>query len=102
MGERNERSMFLTPTNKNEVICTVHSCGNKTSADCKGITMSLIKNVIECISEPVNHICNLSFKHGDYPHKMKIAKVILYLNLVRNIYLPTTDRSHFSHSSLKY
>ena len=78
--------MFLTPNNKNEIIRTVHSCGTKTSAD--SITMSLVKNVIECISQPVIHICNLSIKHGFFPHKMNIAQVILYLNLVRNIYLP--------------
>ena len=48
--------MFLTSANKNEVIRTVHSCGNKTSADCNGIMMSLVKNVIECISKPVTHM----------------------------------------------
>ena len=50
LGKRNERSMFLTPTDKEEITPTVNSCGNKYSADCDGITMSLLKNVIECIS----------------------------------------------------
>ena len=69
LGKRNERSMFLTPTDKEEVIRSVDSCGNKYSADCDGI-----KNVIECISEPL--ICNMSFKCSVFPHKMKTAKVI--------------------------
>ena len=69
MGEQNKCSMFLTPANKNEVIRTVHSCGNKTSGDCNGITMSLVENVIECISEPVTHACNLSFKHSVFEIK---------------------------------
>ena len=38
--------------------------------------MSLVKNLIECISEPVIHICNLSLKHGVFPHTRKIAKAI--------------------------
>ena len=69
MGKRNERSMFLTPTDKEEVIRTVNSCGNKYSADCNDIMTSLVKNVIECISEPMTHICNLPFKLGVFPLK---------------------------------
>ena len=68
--------MFLTPTDKEEVIRTINSCGNKSLTDCKGVTTKIVKNVIKCISESVTHICNLPFKYGVFPHKMKIAKIL--------------------------
>ena len=90
MGKLNEHSMFLTPTDKEEVICTVNSCGNKYLTDCDDITMSLVKNVIEHISEPMTHIqvCNLSFKCGVFPHKMKTAKLIpLYKSGEKHLFI---------------
>ena len=66
---------------KEEVIHTVNSCGNKSSTDCNGITMKLLKNMIKCISEPVTHICNLSFKYGIFPQKMKI---VIKLSLIKS------------------
>ena len=68
--------MFLTPTDKEEVICTVNSCGNKSLTYCNGVTTKLVKNGIKYISEPVTHICNVSFKYGVFPHKKKIAKIL--------------------------
>ncbi len=38
--------------------------------------MTVIKRVIEGISKPLTYICNLSFKTGIFPNKMKIAKVL--------------------------
>ena len=93
--------LFLAPTDKVEVIRTVNSCGNKYLADCGSIMMSLVKNVIECISEPMTHICNLSFKCGIFPHKMKTA-IVLPLYKSGKKHLPTTGQFHFYHSSLKY
>lgn len=46
------------------------------STDWNDIDMSNVKNVIEEIAEPLTFICNLSFKTGTFPQKMKIAKVI--------------------------
>ena len=73
-GKCNKHSMFLTPTDKEEVIRMVNSFRNKSLTDCNGVMMKLVKNVIKCISEPVTRICNLSFKYGVFPHKMKIAQ----------------------------
>jgi len=46
------------------------------SVDRNGIDMTLIKQVIGTIVEPLTYICNLSFKLGCFPSKMKMAKVI--------------------------
>lgn len=37
--------------------------------------MSVVKN-IECVVEPLTHICNPSLQTGIFPSKMKTAKVI--------------------------
>ena len=78
MGKRYEHYMFLTPTNTEEVT-PVNSCVNKYLTDCDGIKMSLVKNAIECISEPMTCIYNLSFKCGVFPHKMKTANKVIPL-----------------------
>ena len=49
--------------------------------------MSLVKLVIEGISKPLTHICNLSFQTGSFPNQMKIAKVIpLYKNGSKHLF----------------
>lgn len=74
--ELNSKSMFLTPTDENEVLETIRKCNNKTSQDVDGIDMKTIRNVAEVIVRPFTYICNLSFQSAQFPSKMKIAKVI--------------------------
>ena len=38
--------------------------------------MSPVKETIDLLAAPWSHICNLSFKHGDFPDKLKIAKIL--------------------------
>lgn len=68
--------MFLTPVEEKEVLDTVNKCNNKTSKDFNDLDMKTIKKVAEAIIKPFTYICNLSFKSGQFPAKMKIAKVI--------------------------
>uniref|UniRef100_A0A3Q3KL62 Reverse transcriptase domain-containing protein n=1 Tax=Monopterus albus TaxID=43700 RepID=A0A3Q3KL62_MONAL len=74
--ERNMSSMFLKPIAEEEIIEIVNKCGNKTSSDSDGITMTTVKWVIEGICKPLTHIFNMSFRLGQFPNNMKIAKVI--------------------------
>lgn len=74
--ERNSLSFFLSATNEQEVTNIVWKCKSKSSTDCHGISMTLIKKVILNIVKPLTYICNLSFQTGCFPSKMKIAKVI--------------------------
>uniref|UniRef100_A0A3Q3JDA1 Reverse transcriptase domain-containing protein n=1 Tax=Monopterus albus TaxID=43700 RepID=A0A3Q3JDA1_MONAL len=74
--ERNMSSMFLKPIAEKEIIEIVNKCGNKTSSDSDGITMTTVKWVIEGICKPLTHIFNMSFRLGQFPNNMKIAKVI--------------------------
>uniref|UniRef100_A0A3Q3LLQ2 Reverse transcriptase domain-containing protein n=1 Tax=Labrus bergylta TaxID=56723 RepID=A0A3Q3LLQ2_9LABR len=84
----NPKSMFLTAVEESEIIEIVYKCKNKTSTDYNDIDMRIVKQVIHGIAKPLTHICNLSFKTGKFPRKMKIAKVIpLY---------KTGDKHHFT------
>lgn len=68
--------MFLIAVSEKEIIDIVKKCKNKMSTDCDDIDITVVKRVIEGISQPLSFICNLSFQTGKFPHKMKIAKVI--------------------------
>ena len=72
----NLTSMFLTAVDEAEVIEVVQNCENKTSTDCDGIDMTVLKKVIDGISKPLAYIVNSSFQTGIFPDRMKIAKVI--------------------------
>lgn len=74
--ETNPKSMFLTPTDENELLKIIKACSNKTSQDHNGIDMRTVKYVGEAITKPLTHICNLSFQSGKFPSEMKIAKVL--------------------------
>uniref|UniRef100_A0A8C6WF21 Reverse transcriptase domain-containing protein n=1 Tax=Neogobius melanostomus TaxID=47308 RepID=A0A8C6WF21_9GOBI len=72
----NAHSFFLKATNENEVIKIVKAFKNKKSTDWNDFDMTMIKKVIQNISVPLTHICNLSFSTGEFPNHMKIAKVV--------------------------
>ena len=76
MQNRNENCMFLTPVDEVEVSRVVASCKNKLSTDANELSMYIIKRIIATIVTPITHICNLSFKNGVFPDKMKTAKII--------------------------
>ena len=90
--DRNPSTMFLKPVEEKEIIDTVNECKNKTSTDNHEIDMKIVKKVTHGISKPLTHIFNLSLQTGQFPNKMKIAKVIpLY---------KTGDKHHFTNYTL--
>ena len=38
--------------------------------------MNLVKDIIDTVSEPMRHICNISISQGIFPEEMKTAKVV--------------------------
>lgn len=72
----NSNTMFLNGVCQSDVLEAVYQFKSKKSTDCHGIDMSLIKDVIHCIVEPLTYICNKSFSTGIVPDQMKMAKVI--------------------------
>ena len=75
MNDINSSSMFLLPVDEKEVLRTVNDCKSKTSEDSDNLSMKFVKEVFSYIAKPFTYICNLSFKYGVFPDKMKIAKV---------------------------
>ena len=69
-------SIFFSPATKEEIIAIAQSFASNKAAGYDNIPMSLIKESIQLISEPLAHIINLSIAHGIVPDQMKIARVI--------------------------
>ena len=68
--------MFIAPTNEDEVLNIVNKFWSKSSEDINGLSMKVIKNIVDVIKKPYAHICNLSLKTGIFPNDLKIAKVL--------------------------
>ena len=76
MNVQNDKSMFLIPADESEVSSIVRNCSNKSSEDSDNVSMKLLKEVFQYIVKPYTYICNLSFKNGIFPDRMKMAKVV--------------------------
>ena len=61
---------------KRSLSTTVTGCTKKRSSDFEDISMDTVAKVVSVICKPLAHICNISFRTGVFPSKMKIAKVI--------------------------
>ena len=67
---------FLEPVNNEETIKEIAKLNNKKSAGDDNIKPRVLKENKETLAKPITHIINLSFKNGEVPNKLKIAKVI--------------------------
>ena len=76
LHESCNNSIFLYPTNEEEVINAVKELKASRSAGFDKISMFLIKQVIHVILKPLVHIIDLSMSSGIVPDKMKIGKII--------------------------
>ena len=76
LGDTNDNSMYLPPVNERDVLNTVGECKAKASEDVDNLSMHIIKHIINSVTEPFTHICNLSFENGVVPDLMKISKIV--------------------------
>ena len=72
----NPKSVFLTPTNAQEVSCLITQLPGKTSSGHDDISNILLKKLSEEIVYPLAHTFNSSIQDGEVPHIMKIADVV--------------------------
>ena len=68
-------SMFLCPTNKNELQNICHSFKTDKAPGYDNISMYVIKKSFDLIAQPLANIINRSLYMGIFPEKLKIAKV---------------------------
>ena len=79
--ESNTKSIFLTPTDENEIKKISTELPSKTSSGHDQISNVLLKEIIGYIVEPLSHIFNQSIQNGEFPDSMKLADVVpLYKN----------------------
>ena len=69
-------TMFLSPTNKYEIIKTIQGLKNSYSSGIDNISTVLLKKCSTEISEPLQYIFNCSFEQGEVPTCLKIARVV--------------------------
>ena len=55
--------------------------------------MSIIKESIQIISEPLTHIINLSIAYGIVPDPIKIARVVPLFKADPSLFIPTIGPS---------
>ena len=69
------QSIFLKPVEEKEIRDIIMSLNNGApGTDC--VTASILKHVVNYVSKPLKHICQLSFSDGHFPDELKIARVI--------------------------
>ena len=83
----NQYSFYFIPINNSEIINVTNSMKSKVSMDVNNYYMSLIKQIINCILYPINHIFNNSIVTGLFPTDMKksIIKPLFKNNDNKNI-----------------
>ena len=69
-------SIFLAPTDCDEIITLCNKLKSGTSSGCDDIKPDVIKSVSGLIAAPLSHIFNLSLSSGSVPTKLKNAKVV--------------------------
>ena len=70
------KSIFLLPTEENEIRKIASELLTKSSSGYDNISNVLLKEIIEDIVEPLSFILNHSMQSGEFPDSMKLAEVI--------------------------
>ena len=68
--------MFFDPVTPNELSEISNAFRPGKAAGHDRIPISIVKQSIQIIADPLGHIINLSITHGIVPDQMKIARVI--------------------------
>ena len=72
----NTRSIFLEPTDENEIRKIAFDLPNKSSSGHDRISNVLLKEIIVQIAEPLSMIFNQSLQTGEFLSDMKLAEVV--------------------------
>ena len=69
-------SLFLTPTDEEEVVDICSSFKTGTSSGFDDIKPHIVKTICNHIKKPLSHIINLSISSGIVPDELKVARVV--------------------------
>ncbi len=73
---RNPQSMFLAPTDQNEILGILNGLKAKNSTGHDNLSSKLFKSLGQSVTRPISMIVNKSMESGVVPDNMKKAKVI--------------------------
>lgn len=83
---RNENSLFMTPTSKEEIVKLISNLPQKKSSGHDNIDNILLKEIKYEISDILSDIFNRSITTGVFPTRMKLAEVVpLFKNKDRQL-----------------
>ena len=76
LSRRLTKTIFFDITTQSEIVNIVKSLQPKTSTGYDGLSMKLLKQIIQSIAQPLEYIFNISLSCGICPSLLKIAKVV--------------------------
>lgn len=71
----NDKTIFLNPTNKKEIIEIINSRANKAGG-VDGINIKIIKIIAGNIAESLSHIFNICIDQGVWPTSLKSCEIV--------------------------
>ena len=74
---RHSKSLFMTPTCREEIICIIENLPNKASSGFDNLNNLILKSLKHEIATTLEKIFNLSLETGIFPTLMKYAEVVL-------------------------
>ena len=89
----NFNSFYFLPIDNDEIIKVTKDIKSKRSLDINNHDMTLIKDIIQYILEPLKKIFNLSIQTNTFPDNMKIIKI--YIKLMINNKYPINGQFHY-------
>jgi hypothetical protein len=69
-------SMALLPTDESEVCSIIKLLSGNKACGHDEVSACVLKSVYMSIAKPLTHIFNLSFNIGEFPTRLKLAKVV--------------------------
>lgn len=77
-GNKCPDSIFLAPTDEQEIYTTFMNLKNSKALDIDNIQIKPIKYVLDCITPALSHIFNLILESGVFPDDMKRGRVTVF------------------------
>jgi len=76
LSQQHPASMYLLPTDENEIICEITKLKSGKSPGLDGIHSNALKVTAEFIAKPLTHIFNCSFIEAQVPCPLKMSKTV--------------------------
>lgn len=75
-GQIAESDMTWNAITPNDIYCIVRQMKNKRSSGYDDIQISIVKENIDLLKEPLAYLFNMCYEQGTFPEQLKIAKVL--------------------------